>query len=96
MATTKASKAAVSAEAFDLVRGVGKIRVAEVKTPAEDFSGVRRHVAFAKGRAVMAEPIADDFDKPGDWVIEHSSWELLLTEFKRDGYNVEYYHVEVD
>lgn len=78
----------------------GKVRIAEIHTPSEDWAdprtgehkplnGYRLGVKFIDGRAVLPEPLIEDYHMEELWKVEHSYWKSLIDRFQRD------YHYEV-
>ena len=78
----------------------GRIRVAEIHTPSEEwedtssgehkpFEKYRRGVRFANGRASLPEPVKVDFTDDISWKVEHDNWLGLIDYMKRE------YHYEV-
>ena len=73
----------------------GKVRVAEVRTPNEAFNGVRSHIKFSDGRAQLPEPRDEDYNDDTIYAEDRASWEQLVGSFKKRGYFVRYFSVDV-
>lgn len=68
---------------------LGKIKVYEVYTPNERFSGFRESIRFVDGRAELPEPRLEDFLRPEDYEREHKAFEQKIFRFvKHYGYEL--------
>lgn len=64
------------------------VRMADIYTPQEEFTGIRRRIRFVAGHAQLPDPRPEDFDNQADWLTEHEAFEQLVNSFRLDGYRV--------
>lgn len=64
------------------------VRMADVYTPAEGYTGIRRRIRFTAGHAQIPDPRPEDFNTQAEWLAEHEAFEQLVNQFKMDGYSV--------
>ena len=82
---------AVKAPAAPKARQVDEamvVRMADIYTPEQGFTGIRRRIRFNAGHAQMPDPRPEDFNSQDDWLQEHEAFEQLVHAFKVDGYTV--------
>ena len=64
------------------------ITVAVVRTPNEQFNGVRNRIKFHDGLARLPEPKVEDYNSDAAWLREHQVWDESLRQFRLSGYQV--------